>query len=279
LSHLVETPEHAAGGRLATLLAAAPDRIASPTTLAALVGCMDLTSLGGTETAEDARALCERAARPGPAQLVPSVAAVCVYPELVAACKRALEGSRVAVASVAGAFPSGRAPLASKLEEVRAALSAGADEIDTVIDHSAFLAGERERVFDEIAAIRQAAGDKVLKVILETGQLGAPPHVRAASELAIRAGADFLKTSTGKTEPGATLGATLIMLDAIADHHAATGKRVGIKPAGGIRTARQACEYLLLAGSLGESWLGPSLFRLGASALLDDVLKALAALR
>jgi len=248
-----------------------------PAALIALIGFMDLTSLTGSESAEEARALCRKAIHPEPGDpRVPSVAAVCVYPALVPECKRELAGSRVKVASVAAAFPTGRASLAAKLEEVRAALEAGADEIDVVIDHTAFLAGESARVFEEIVAIKAGVGTKPLKVILETGRLASQARVREASELALRAGADFLKTSTGKIEPGATLEATSIMLEAIAAHRAATGARVGIKPAGGIRTARQALDYArLLETMLGKEWLTPSLFRLGASALLDDVLKEL----
>jgi deoxyribose-phosphate aldolase len=238
---------------------------------------MDLTSLEGTEDEPAAQALCQRAIRPAPSDpRIPSVAAVCVYPALISACKRALAGSKVAVATVA-AFPTGRASLEGKLAEARVAIELGADEIDLVIDYQALLAGEEDRVTDEIAQIKQVIGVVRLKVILETGQLGAHANVRLASELALAAGADYLKTSTGKTQPAATPGATLVMLEAIAAHHAATGCKVGIKPAGGIRTARQALAYSeMVEGTLGASWLVPELFRVGASALLDDVVRELA---
>jgi deoxyribose-phosphate aldolase len=180
------------------------------------------------------------------------------------------------VAPVA-AFPSGRGSPAGKLDEARVAADLGADEIDLVMDHQALLAGEDARVTDEIAQIKHAIGAVRLKVILETGQLGSHANVRRASELALHAGADYLKTSTGKTQPGATPGATLVMLEAIASHHAATGHKVGIKPAGGIRNAHQALAYSDMVGeTLGPSWLTPELFRLGASALLDDVVRELA---
>ena len=246
-----------------------------------LVRSIDLTSLGGNEDASFARALCEKAMRPDPRDSrVPSVAAVCVYPALIAECKRRLAGSRVRVASVAGAFPSGRAPLAFKLDEVRAAVDFGADEIDVVIDHQAFLAGEERTLLDEISQVKLAVGDVCLKVILESGQLGSYSNVQRASELALRAGADFLKTSTGKTQPAATPGATLVMLEAIARHHASTGRQVGIKPAGGIRTAHQALGYAAMVEEiLGRAWLTPELFRLGASALLDALVAELLAHR
>ena len=246
--------------------------------LSDLIRAMDLTSLEGTEDEAAARALCERALRPAPERpRVPSVAAVCVYPALIAECKRALSGSEVRVASVA-AFPSGRAALAAKLGEARAAVDLGADEIDLVIDYQGILAGEEQRAAEEIARVKQAIGTIRLKVILETGQLRAHANVRRASGLALGAGADFLKTSTGKTQPGATPGATLVMLEAIAAHHASTGRKVGIKPAGGIRTARQALGYArMVEATLGKDWLVPELFRLGASALLGDVVSELLA--
>ncbi len=204
---------------------------------------------------------------------MPSTAAVCVYPNLVPVAKRALEGSSVKVASVATAFPSGLSPLPIKIEDTRRAVELGADEIDMVIDRGALLAGDERKVADEIAAIKEACGEVHLKVILETGELGSYDNVRRASDLAIRAGADFIKTSTGKIQPAATPGVTLVMLEAIRDFFYTTGRRIGMKPAGGIRTAKQALHYLVIVKeTLGDAWLTPDLFRFGASTLLNDVL-------
>jgi len=267
--------------RAARFFQNAGDPAPAVSALSDLIRAMDLTSLEGTEDEARARALCQRALQPAPeATWLPSVAAVCVYPALIPECKRALEGSEVRVASVAGAFPSGRAALEVKLREARGAVDLGADEIDLVIDHRAILVGEEQRAADEIAQIKQAIGVIRLKVILETGQLRSHANVRRASELALGAGADFLKTSTGKTQPGATPGATLVMLEAIASHHALCGRKVGIKPAGGIRTARQALGYAqMVEETLGKDWLVPERFRLGASTLLDDVVTQLLAHR
>jgi deoxyribose-phosphate aldolase len=241
------------------------------------IGLMDLTTLEGADSPGRVWALCHKARFPeGGRGSAPPVAAVCVYPALVAIARRALEGSSVRVASVAAAFPAGLSPLTTKLDEVRQAVEAGADEIDMVIDRGALLAGEYARVSDEVAEVKQACKSALLKVILETGELGAYDNVRLASELAIQAGADFIKTSTGKIQPAATPAVTLVMLEAIRDHYYATGRRVGIKPAGGIRTARQALHYLVLVReTLGAGWLRPELFRLGASSLLNDVLMQL----
>jgi deoxyribose-phosphate aldolase len=201
---------------------------------------------------------------------------VCVYPSHVATAKARLAGSGVKVASVATAFPSGQAPLDVKLADVRAAVDAGADEVDMVIDRGAFLSGRYARVYDEIARVREACGEAHLKVILETGELGTYDNVRRASLLAIAAGADFVKTSTGKVQPAATLPVTLCMLEAIRDVHDATGRIVGMKPAGGIRTAKGAIQYLVLVHeTLGTGWLTPDLFRFGASTLLNDLLMQL----
>jgi deoxyribose-phosphate aldolase len=201
------------------------------------------------------------------------VAAVCVYPDLVAGAKAALRGSDVAVASVATAFPSGRASLETKLHDVREAVRAGADEIDMVIDRGAFLAGHYGQVFDEIVAIKDAAGPAHLKVILETGELSTYDNVRRASWLAMLAGADFIKTSTGKVAPAATLPVTLVMLEACRDFRALAGRQVGMKPAGGIRTAKDAIRYLVLVNeTVGADWLDPRWFRFGASSLLNDLL-------
>jgi len=235
---------------------------------------MDLTTLEGADTPGKVRAMCAKAMVPDPTEpSVPHVAAVCVYPSLVATARRALRGSAVKVASAATAFPSGQAPLDVKLADVRAAVEAGADEIDMVIDRGAFLSGRIGRVYEEVVAVKDACGDAHLKVILETGELGSYDAVRKASLVAIAGGADFIKTSTGKVTPAATLPVTLCMLEVIRDVHDETGLVIGMKPAGGIRTAKQSVQYLcLLHETLGPDWLTPDLFRFGASSLLNDVL-------
>jgi deoxyribose-phosphate aldolase len=235
---------------------------------------MDLTTLEGADTPGKVRALCTKAMYPDPGDpSVPHVAAVCIYPSLVPVARGALEGSAVKVASVATAFPSGQAPLDVKLADVRAAVEAGADEIDMVIDRGAFLSGRVGHVYEEIVAVKEASGDAHLKVILETGELGTYDAVRKASLVAIAGGADFIKTSTGKVSPAATLPVTLCMLEVIRDVHDETGLVIGMKPAGGIRTAKQAVQYLcILHETLGPEWLTPDLFRFGASSLLNDVL-------
>ena len=235
---------------------------------------MDLTTLEGADTPGKVAALCSKAMRPDPVDpSVPPVAAVCVYPNLVATAKARLAGSGVKVAAVATAFPSGQSPLPVKLADVRAAVELGADEIDMVIDRGAFLSGRYAKVYDEIVQVKEACGDAHLKVILETGELGTYDNVRRASLLAMAAGADFIKTSTGKVNPAATLPVTLCMLEAIRDVHDETGRVVGMKPAGGIRTAKQAIQYLVvLHETLGLRWMTPDLFRFGASSLLNDVL-------
>jgi deoxyribose-phosphate aldolase len=235
---------------------------------------MDLTTLEGADTPGKVRAMCAKARYPDPAEpSVPHVAAVCIYPSLVPVARRALQGSAVKVASVATAFPSGQAPLDVKLADVRAAVEAGADEVDMVIDRGAFLSGRIGHVYDEVVAVKEACGNAHLKVILETGELGTYDAVRRASLVAIAAGADFIKTSTGKVSPAATLPVTLCMLEVIRDVHAETGLAIGMKPAGGIRTAKQAVQYLcVLHETLGPEWLTPDLFRFGASSLLNDVL-------
>jgi deoxyribose-phosphate aldolase len=245
--------------------------------LSLAVRMMDLTTLEGRDTPGKIRQLCQKALRPlaGDPNVGP-VAAVCVYPDLVPVAKESLGASAVKVASVATAFPSGRSPLDVKLAEVKRAVGFGADEIDMVIDRGAMLMGDCARVYDEIAATKEACGGAHLKVILETGELGSYDVVRRASELAIAAGADFIKTSTGKVQPAATPAVTLVMLEAIRDHYQATGRRIGMKPAGGVRTAKQALQYLVLVKeTLGDAWLTPHLFRFGASALLNDVLMQL----
>ncbi len=207
---------------------------------------------------------------------IPSVAAVCVYPALVPIAKTALAGTGIKVASVATGFPSGQTFTDIKLAETRLAVQAGADEIDMVIDRGAFLSGDYVTVFDEIVAVKAASGPAHLKVILETGELETLDNVRRASVLAMAAGADFIKTSTGKVTPAATLPVTLVMLEAIRDFHRRTGRIVGMKPAGGIRTAKEAIGYLVvLYETLGPRWMTPDLFRFGASSLLNDVLQQL----
>jgi deoxyribose-phosphate aldolase len=235
---------------------------------------MDLTTLEGADTPGKVAALCSKALRPDPVDRdVPPVAAVCVYPNLVAAAKLRLEGSSVKVASVATYFPSGQAPLDVKVTEVRDVVALGADEVDMVIDRGAFLSGRYAKVYDEIVRVKEACGPAHLKVILETGELGTYDNVRRASLLAMAAGADFIKTSTGKVQPAATLPVTLCMLEAIRDVYEETGRLVGMKPAGGIRTAKQAVQYLVvLHETLGLQWMTPDLFRFGASSLLNDVL-------
>ena len=238
------------------------------------VRTMDLTTLEGADTPGKVAALASKAIRPDPADAsVPSVAAVCVYPNLVPAAVERVRGTSVKVASVATAFPSGQAPLEVKLAEVREVVELGADEVDMVIDRGAFLSGRYAKVYDEIVRVKEACGNAHLKVILETGELGTYDNVRRASLLAMAAGADFVKTSTGKLPSAATLPVTLVMLEAVRDLYEETGRRVGVKAAGGIRTAKQAVQYLVLVHeTLGLDWLTPDLFRLGASSLLNDVL-------
>jgi len=241
------------------------------------IGMCDITTLEGKDTPGKIRQLATKAMRPHPGDpSVPAVAALCCYPDLVAVAKAALAGSGVKVASVATAFPSGRSWLDLKIAETKGAVAAGADEIDMVIDRGAFLAGDYAKVWDEIVAVKEACGPAHLKVILETGELGTYDDVRRASMLAIAAGADFIKTSTGKVTPAATLPITLVMLEAIREHWNRTGKVVGMKPAGGIKTAKEAIRYLVLVHeTLGPEWLTPDRFRFGASSLVNDVLMQL----
>ncbi|MEZ0071412.1 deoxyribose-phosphate aldolase [Planotetraspora sp. GP83] len=238
------------------------------------ISMVDLTTLEGADTPGKVRAMCAKAMQPDPADpSVPAVAAVCVYPDLVATAVQALKGSGVKVASVATAFPSGRSSLEVKVTETALAVAAGAAEIDMVIDRGAFLAGDFVKVFEEIAAVKAACGPSHLKVILETGELATYDNVRRASWLAMIAGADFIKTSTGKVSPAATLPVTLVMLEAVRDFLSATGRKVGVKPAGGIRTTKDAIKYLVLVNeTAGPGWLDPDWFRLGASSLLNDLL-------
>ena len=238
------------------------------------IRCMDLTTLEGSDTPGKVAALCSKAVRPDPTDAqIPPVAAVCVYPNLVPVAVERLRGSGVKVASVATAFPSGQSPIEEKLAEVRWVVEQGADEVDMVIDRGAFLSGRYAKVYDEIVRVKEACGDAQLKVILETGELGTYDNVRRASLLAMAAGGDFIKTSTGKLPSAATLPVALVMLEAIRDVYDETGRIVGFKPAGGVRTAKQAIQHLVLVNeTLGTQWLTPDLYRIGASSLLNDVL-------
>ena len=238
------------------------------------ISMVDLTTLEGADTPGKVRALCAKAIHPEPGDhSVPKVAAVCVYPDRVAVAAEAVKGTGIQVASVATAFPSGRAPLDVKLADTRKAIDDGATEIDMVIDRGAFLSGDYSKVFDEIVAVKAECGDTHLKVILETGELVTYDNVRRASWLAMLAGADFIKTSTGKVSPAATLPVTLIMLEAVRDFRDRTGRQVGVKPAGGIRTSKDAIKYLVMVNEIvGADWLTPEWFRFGASSLLNDLL-------
>jgi deoxyribose-phosphate aldolase len=238
---------------------------------------IDLTTLEGADSAGKVRQLCAKAKHLHDALPdIPHVAAVCVYPMLVGIAKAELKGTGIHIAAVATGFPSGQYPRDTKIRDTQFAVEQGADEIDMVISRGHFLAGEFSYVFDEIAEIKQACGDAHLKVILETGELGTLDNVRRASDLAMHAGADFIKTSTGKVQPAATQPVTLVMLEAIRDFYYITGKRIGMKPAGGISTAKIALQYLvMLRETLGEDWLTPDLYRLGASRLANDILMQL----
>lgn len=238
------------------------------------VSMIDLTTLEGKDSPGKVEALCHKAKFPLPGDPeIPHVGAVCVYPNMVGVAKRALKGTDVHVASVATGFPSGLIPFDLKIEEVKRAVGDGADEIDMVIDRGAFLSGNYNKVSDEIVKIKETCGPAHLKVILETGELGTYDNVRKASFLAMNAGADFIKTSTGKVTVNATLPVTLVMLEAIRDYWYATGKRIGMKPAGGIKTSKLALHYLVLVKeTLGDAWLSSDWFRFGASTLLNDLL-------
>src|SRR6266511_1706489 len=266
--------EVAAEERAGTLAKRSIKRESKVFALELAVRMTDLTTLEGSDTPGKVSALASKAIRPDPADAsVPSVAAICVYPNLVPAAVERVRGSSVKVASVATAFPSGQSPLETKLEEVRWVIEHGADEVDMVIDRGAFLSGRYTKVYDEIVQVKEASGDAHLKVILEVAELGTYDNVRRASLLAMAAGADFIKTSTGKLPGAATLPVTLCMLEAIRDVHDETGRMVGMKPAGGIRQAKQAVQYLVqLHETLGPGWLTPDLYRFGASSLLNYVL-------
>lgn len=243
-----------------------------------ILSMIDLTTLEGKDTKGKVRQLCYKARHLHDSMKgIPKVAAVCVYPSLVRIAKKELEGSGINVAAVATAFPSGQAPKAVKLADTRFAVREGADEVDMVISRGKFLEGEYKFVFDEIVAVKEACGEAHLKVILETGELSTLDNIRRASDIALYAGADFIKTSTGKISPAATMQVTLVMLEAIRDYYYATGKMVGMKPAGGIAKSKLALHYLvMLKETLGNAWMTSKWFRFGASSLANDVLMQLA---
>jgi deoxyribose-phosphate aldolase len=238
------------------------------------IRCIDLTTLEGADTPGKIVALCAKAVRPDPTDpSIPSVAALCIYPALVPVAADQLKGTGVRVASVAGGFPAGLVPLDERLAEISDAVRMGADEIDIVLNRSAFLSGRYRQAFEEIAASKAACGPAHLKTILEVGELGSYDQIRRASVLAMAAGSDFIKTSTGKIGIGATLPAALCMMEAARDFHQETGRKVGVKVAGGVRQSKQAIQYLvLLYETLGPEWMSPDMFRIGASTLLNDVL-------
>jgi deoxyribose-phosphate aldolase len=238
------------------------------------IRCMDLTTLEGSDTPGRIVAMCAKAVRPDPTDpSIPHVGAVCLYPQLVPVAVEQLRGTGVRVASVAGGFPAGLTPLDARLREIRDVVEMGAAEVDIVLNRSLFLGGRYAQAFEELVAAREAAGDLHLKVILETGELGSYDRVRQASVLAMAAGADFIKTSTGKIGVSATVPAALCMMEAARDFHAETGRRVGIKVAGGIRASKTAIQYLVVVQeTLGPEWMTPERFRIGASSLLNDVL-------
>jgi deoxyribose-phosphate aldolase len=257
--------------RAATLATRSIKKDAKAQAIDLAIAMTDLTTLEGMDTPGKVRALCAKARRPD--ATAPPVAAVCVYGDLVAEAAAALDGSEVKVAAVATAFPSGRASLAVKLADTREAVAAGADEIDMVIDRGAFLSGRYAQVFEEIQAVKEACADAHLKVILETGELATYDNVRRASWLALAAGADFIKTSTGKVAPAATLPVAVVMLEAVRDVARLTGRHRGVKVAGGVRTTKDAIRYLVVVHEVaGAAWLHPDRFRIGASSLLNDLL-------
>jgi deoxyribose-phosphate aldolase len=270
------TPVDAVGleERAASLATRSIKRDAKLYALDLAVRCADLTTLEGADTPGKVTAVCSKAVRPAPSDpTIPSVAAVVVYPELVPVAAERLRGTTVQVASVAGGFPSGLAPLEDRLDEIRRAVQWGADEIDIVLNRSAFLSGRYPQAYEEVALSKDACGNAHLKVILETGELGSYDQIRKASMLAMAAGADFIKTSTGKIGTSATYPTALCMMEAARDFHHQTGRAVGIKVAGGIKNAKEAWTYLvILHETLGPDWLTPERFRIGASTLLNDLL-------
>jgi deoxyribose-phosphate aldolase len=238
------------------------------------ISMIDLTTLEGKDSRGKVHAMCRKAIKPLEGDdIIPHVAAVCIYPSMIKFAKEIVSGSGVKVASVATSFPSGQSLLNIRLDEVKKAISLGADEVDMVISRGEFLSGNYEYTFKEVSEIKKACGQTLLKVILETGELETYDNVRKASLIAMMAGADFIKTSTGKVQPAATLPVTLVMLEAIRDFYYDTGRMVGMKPAGGIRNTKEAISYLILVKeTLGDAWLTPDLFRIGASSLLNDLL-------
>jgi deoxyribose-phosphate aldolase len=264
-----------AEGRAAMLATRSIKTTAKAWAIDTSISMVDLTTLEGADTPGKVKSLCAKALRPDPTDpSAPSAAAVCVYPDLVATAVEALHGSKVQIASVATAFPSGRAALETKLHDVRDAVAAGATEIDMVIDRGAFLAGRYLQVYDEIVATKAACGSAHLKVILETAELATLDNVRRASWLSLIAGGDFIKTSTGKLTVSATPPVALVMLEAVRDYFDATQQRRGVKLAGGIRTSKEAVRYLVMVNEVaGDEWLTPDLFRFGASTLLNDLLQ------
>jgi deoxyribose-phosphate aldolase len=275
LAGLPGVDEVGAIGRAAGLATRSIKTTAKAWAIDTAISMIDLTTLEGADTHGKVRSLCAKGRHPDPGDpSVPAVAAICVYPDLVATAVEALRGTSIGIASVATAFPSGRAALATKLVDVADAVAAGATEIDMVIDRGAFLAGHYGQVFDEIVAVKAVCGPAHLKVILETGELVTLDNVRRASWLALLAGGDFIKTSTGKVTPAATPPVALVMLEAVRDFATTTGEVRGVKLAGGIRTSKDAIRYLVMVNEIaGEQWLTPSLFRLGASSLLNDLLQ------
>jgi deoxyribose-phosphate aldolase len=245
------------------------------------IRCIDLTTLEGTDTVGKIVAVCSKAVRPDPVDpTIPSVAAVCLYPQLVPVAAAQLAGTGVRVASVAGAFPAGLGPLDARLREIAEVVELGAGEVDIVLNRSLFLGGRYAQAYEELVAARDAAGSAHLKIILEIGELGSYDRIRQAAVLAMAAGADFIKTSTGKIGTGATLPAALCMMEAARDFHRQTGLEVGVKVAGGVRTSKNAIQYLtLLYETLGPAWMTPDRFRIGASTLLNDVIMQIDAQR
>src|SRR5215467_4183305 len=274
LSHLPRVDQVGVEERAAALGKRSIKKSAKQRGIRLAISMLDLTTLEGKDSDGKVRQLCQKAIQPMPGDpTVPHVAAVCVYPNLVPVAKEALEGSGVKVASVSTGFPAGLVPLPVKIEDTRRAVAMGADEIDMVIDRGAFLAGDYGKVSSEILAVKDACGEAHLKVILETGELETYDNVRKASHLAMAAGADFIKTSTGKVSPAATPSVVLVMLEAIRDYYDETGRMVGMKPAGGIRDAKSALTTLVIVKeTLGEAWLTPEWFRFGASSLTNDLL-------
>lgn len=262
---------------LKTIIENGKSSIDMVSTVKLLISCTDLTSLKATDNKESIDALCTKAINTSNAEKdIPAVAAVCVYPKFVTQVKENLQGTDIQLASVAGSFPNGQSPLDIRVAEVIKAVEDGADEIDMVISRGEMLAGNTSYISEEVAAIKKACGEAHLKVILETGELMEEALIREASQLSMEAGADFIKTSTGKVSPAATIEAFYYMIDEIRKYHEKTGRMVGIKPAGGISNTETAIEYfLVLKEVLGEKWLNNKMFRIGASSLLDDLLSHL----